>query len=227
MISKSRLEAFSDNIFAVAATLLVLGLHVPQPGAGSVASQLLAQWPAYLTYIVSFMTIGIIWVNHHTLVGLLLRVDRTLLFLNLLLLMTVSLCSFSTAVLSQWILSGSQAHVVAAVYGAVFALMGVAASAIWVYAVLQDDMVPGYARRRRLLASSLRFGAGIVGYLVGIVLSFFSAPASLVVYAAVSAYYVSPVLPKPSIQPKLEDHPIAETKRSRSSLPPVPKLPES
>ena len=60
-ISKGRLEAFSDSVFAVAATLLVLGLKVPQPDGGAALSQLLAQWPAYATYAVSFMTVGIVW----------------------------------------------------------------------------------------------------------------------------------------------------------------------
>src|SRR5258708_17909088 len=83
----SRLEAFCDGVCAIAATLLVLELRVPVDSHDLVAS-LLALWPAYAVYLVSFMTIGIIWVNHHTLLEHCKRVDRRFLYLNPLLLVT-------------------------------------------------------------------------------------------------------------------------------------------
>src|SRR5215467_7088355 len=93
------------------------------------------------------------------------RVDRPILFLNLFLLMTVSLCSFSTAVVSDWILSEREAVVAAALYGGVFALMGLGATAIWAYAVVRRDFVPAYARPERVHASIVRAGAGCLVYL--------------------------------------------------------------
>ena len=87
-MTSARLEAFSDGVLSIAATLLVLELHVPDAGP-DLAAALLAQWPAYAAYVVSFATIGIIWVNHHGLFVHVRQVDRTLLFVNLLLLMVV------------------------------------------------------------------------------------------------------------------------------------------
>jgi uncharacterized membrane protein len=64
-VSPNRLEAFSDGVFAIAITLLVLDLKVPAPGSGRLGHELLAQWPSYAAYVISFLTIGIIWINHH------------------------------------------------------------------------------------------------------------------------------------------------------------------
>src|ERR671937_1127352 len=93
----ARLEAFSDGVFSIAATLLVLELRVPAPDPVGLAAALLRQWPSYAVYAVSFLTIGIIWVNHHALFDLLRKVDRPLLFLNLLLLLCVAAVPFPTA----------------------------------------------------------------------------------------------------------------------------------
>jgi uncharacterized membrane protein len=101
-VSSARLEAFSDGVLAIAATLLVLELHVPDAGQ-DLGAALLAQWPSYAAYAVSFATIGIIWVNHHALFVHVRQVDRTLLFLNLLLLMVVSLIPFPTAILGRFV----------------------------------------------------------------------------------------------------------------------------
>src|SRR6201995_5496749 len=105
-MGKGRLEAFSDGVLAVAITLLVLDLHasVGQKDAeGHVLSlwdQVHEQWPAYLAYLISFFVIGVIWINHHALCALLVRVDRALLFYNLVLLLWVSTIPFTPSVLA-------------------------------------------------------------------------------------------------------------------------------
>jgi hypothetical protein len=90
--STGRLEAFSDGVFSIAATLLVLEFSVSS--GRDLGSQLTGLWPSYLAYATSFLTIGIIWMNHHYCVETMGRPDRTLLFLNLLLLMTVAFLPF-------------------------------------------------------------------------------------------------------------------------------------
>ena len=95
-MDRSRLEAFSDGVFAVAITLLALDLTVEGPGHGRLLDQLYDKWPAFLAYLISFFMIGIIWVNHHALVRSIIKVDRTLLFLNLVLLLFVVLIPFAT-----------------------------------------------------------------------------------------------------------------------------------
>lgn len=94
-----RLEAFSDGVFAIAATLLVLEFSVH--GGSRLGSQLLHLWPAYLAYVTSFVTIGIIWMNHHHTVSLLGRTDRTMLFVNNLLLLTVAFLPFPTRLVAE------------------------------------------------------------------------------------------------------------------------------
>src|ERR1700738_2952982 len=129
-MNTGRLEAFSDGVFAVAATLLVFDLHVPDVTSG-LGTALLAQWPSYLTYVTSFGTIGIIWVNHHSLFARVRRVDRPLLFLNLLLLMTVSVIPFPTALLGRYATAGDDGHLASALYGLVMVLMSLAFTALW------------------------------------------------------------------------------------------------
>ena len=101
-MDKTRLEAFSDGVFAIAITLLVLDLHVPERGDGSLAHALGRQWPADASYVVSFVTIGIIWVNHHNLMRHLERADHGLLFLNVFLLMAVAVIPYPTALVAHY-----------------------------------------------------------------------------------------------------------------------------
>src|SRR5256885_10502821 len=96
----TRLEAFSDGVFAIAATLLVLELRVP-PDTTDLVGALLRLWPAYAAYLVSFLTIGIIWVNHHTLLEHCTRVDRRFPYLHLFLLIALGICPFATALVGH------------------------------------------------------------------------------------------------------------------------------
>jgi uncharacterized membrane protein len=95
-MSKSRMEAFSDGVIAVAITLLVLNIVVPRPGEGHLAHELVEQWPSYAAYATSFLTIGIIWINHHAMLGRLREPDHAILILNLLLLMWIGVLPFAT-----------------------------------------------------------------------------------------------------------------------------------
>src|SRR6266576_7353220 len=125
-MSTNRLEAFSDGVFAIAITLLVLEIHVPEPGSGeSLAHELLAQWPSYAAFVISFFTIGIIWINHHAMVRRLRVTDHSILVWNLLLLMTVSALPFTTALMAVYLKESNGESLAAAVYAGSFLLMGV------------------------------------------------------------------------------------------------------
>jgi uncharacterized membrane protein len=118
-MDSGRLEAFSDGVFAVAITILALNLTVTGPGPGhkSLAGQLFNHWPAFAAYAVSFATIGIIWVNHHTLFKNFSEIDRTLLFLNLLLLFFVVSIPFATSTIAAYLKSGGHdASLAAAIF---------------------------------------------------------------------------------------------------------------
>src|SRR5262245_41461864 len=97
VVNKSRVEAFRDGVFAIAITLLVLTISPPEDYA-DLAHELADRWPALAAYVVSFGIIGIMWLNHHTILEMLARIDRTLFYLNLLLLMTVVLIPYPTQV---------------------------------------------------------------------------------------------------------------------------------
>ena len=125
-MNRARLEAFSDGVFAVAITLLALNLAVAGPGQGTLAHHLADKWPAYVAYVISFFTIGIIWVNHHALVSNVVSVSRTLLFLNLVLLLFVVLVPVATGTVADYLAHGRfDAKLAVAVYGVVLEGMSV------------------------------------------------------------------------------------------------------
>jgi uncharacterized membrane protein len=131
-VETNRLEAFSDGVFAIAITLLVIEIEVPHTESDGLAGALAGQWPSYVAYAVSFAVIGIMWVNHHGLIELVAGVDRPLLFLNLLLLMFVAFMPFSTALLAEHLQSRSaDAHLAAAVYSANGVANAIGFNLIW------------------------------------------------------------------------------------------------
>ncbi len=167
----SRLEAFCDGVFAIAATLLVLELHVPVDSPDLVVS-LLAIWPAYAVYLVSFLTIGIIWVNHHTLLEHCERTDRRFLYLNLLLLVAVGIVPFPTALVGSYILSRQWATAALVVYGLGALLIAVAFSGVFFYASQDGRLVGDAGTARRLRAEGRLFPIGLGAYTLGIALAF-------------------------------------------------------
>jgi uncharacterized membrane protein len=116
LMSGGRVEAFSDGVFAIAITLLVLDLAVPlreETPEGELTASLAHQWPAYFAYLVSFLVIGIIWVNHHTVSDKVRLVDRPVLFANLVLLLVVSVIPFPTHLLAEYLTADQNSHVAA------------------------------------------------------------------------------------------------------------------
>jgi uncharacterized membrane protein len=194
-VSTSRTEAFSDGIFAIAATLLVLELKVPQVEPGGLADALLESWPSYATYVVSFLTIGIIWVNHHAVLDRIREVNRPLLFMNLMFLMAVAAIPFPTALLGDYLQAGHDERLAAAVYGGTMSLMGVTFGAIWAYAVLSDDLLHARVDRTRARRSLWIFAAGTPLYVLAIGASLLSATLALVIYALLALFYLFDVLP--------------------------------
>ena len=120
----------------MAITLLALNLTVAGPGNGpkypSLTDQLQAHWPAFLAYLISFFMIGIVWVNHHALVRTITSADRTLLFLNLVLLLFVVLIPFATATVADYLTKNTwDANVAMALYGGVFLGMSIGFGSIF------------------------------------------------------------------------------------------------
>ena len=190
-MSTSRLETFSDGVFAVAVTLLVLDIRPPADAdtSSGLWRSLGDLWPHYAAYAVSFLVIGIVWVNHHAVMHVVARVDRQLIFLNLLLLMAVALIPFGTALLAEYLTNGEAAHAAAAAYSAVVALMGATFGGLWIYASRDGRLLVDDFPRDELPAITRRFVGGAPLYLVAIGVAFVSAVACLVLHALLAVYY--------------------------------------
>jgi uncharacterized membrane protein len=210
-MSKARLEAFSDGIMAVAITLLALDLTVPEPGHGELLTQLANHWPQFAAYAVSFFTIGIIWVNHHARVNLIATVDRTLLFLNLLLLMFVVLIPFATATMATYLISGSEdSHIAMAVYAVVLEGMAVSFSALFEWSLGEGRThvaVPLDQRRKARLRTSI----GTLVYAVVFLVAFISAPVSLALAGATAIYYIFAPVPHVAAGAAVKELPSGES----------------
>jgi uncharacterized membrane protein len=188
-----RLEAFSDGVIAVAITLLALGIAVPPPGDGALGHALLDQWPRYAAYAVSFLTIGIIWINHHLMISRLRAADHSILVLNLLLLMTIGVLPFATDLVASYLRRPGES-LAAAVYAGCFLLMALAFITLN-RRVLTDrgqllrEPIAAAARRHILIRSA----AGIVPYAAATPLAFVSPYVTLGVCGAVAVYYALPI----------------------------------
>jgi uncharacterized membrane protein len=188
-VDKTRLEAFSDGVFAIAITLLVLDLHVPEVGTGSLARALWRQWPADASYAVSFLTIGIIWVNHHNLLRHLERCDRGLLFLNVFLLMTVAVVPYPTALVSHYARTPN-ATAAALAYGGVMVAMALMFNAMWHHARRSGLLAAG-ADPREVSGITRSYLPGPFLYLAGALTALVNADASLIIYAAIALFFVA------------------------------------
>jgi uncharacterized membrane protein len=146
----TRIEAFSDGMFAIAITLLILEIKIPPAGQGNLAAALLRQWPSYLAFFLSFAFIGIMWMNHHRMFRHIERSNDTLLVLNLLLLLGVTAIPFPTAVLAVHLGTSGQ-RTAALLYNGVFVVIAIFFNVLWRYAV-----------SRRLLDKSMQASAAMI-----------------------------------------------------------------
>jgi uncharacterized membrane protein len=188
----SRLEGFSDGVFSIAATLLVLEFAVTtvlghaRPPLGT---QLLHLWPSYLAYATSFLTIGIIWMNHHFCVETIARADRTLLFINVLLLMTVAFLPFPTKLVAQFLQDHGE-QVAVYVYDATFVLMAVIYNVWWRYASSRRRLIDERVPDSTLRAITRAFTPGVPMYATCFLVAVWSPLASVALTFAVAAFYL-------------------------------------
>jgi len=197
-MDSGRAEAFSDGVFAVAITLLVIDLLPIGSGPDLNAHVLLHHWPEYAAYVVSFLTIGIMWMNHHTILGHVSRVDRPLLALNLFLLLGIVAIPFPTALVAKH-LTGPGGAVAAVTYGLVMIAISFGFDGIWVYVVTHAAALGAPLPREALWQSIPRFTAGLFVYVVGtLIAAFASAPAAVAIYGLLAVYYLFEHLPSPA-----------------------------
>jgi uncharacterized membrane protein len=168
---------------------LSLDLVVRGPGHGTLAHQLTQRWPSFASYVVSFLVIGIIWINHHSLFSNLEKIDRVALFLNLLLLLFVVAIPFATATMAEYLrVGGGDSHLAAAIYALVSEGMGLSFAVMFLWSSSRGHFrVPLDAKTRR--NAFVRFSIGNLAYLAAIGLAFVSAWLTLVIVALVAVYY--------------------------------------
>jgi uncharacterized membrane protein len=196
-MTKNRLEAFSDGVFAVAITLLVIELAVPT--GDHLWHDLKEEWPSFAAFFVSFWVIGIIWVNHHGLVDHLKRADRGVLYLNLLVLMTVVFLPFATALLAEHLKSGADEEVAAAVYSAASLAMGVSMGLLWIYITHHRERLGVELPDAEIRSITRAFVIGNPFYLAAIIVSFISPAVVLVIIGGVAAYYMAAGMRSPDL----------------------------
>jgi uncharacterized membrane protein len=209
-VDSRRAESFSDGVFAVAITVLVFDLLVISTSAQGLRTArdletaLGHAWPSYLAYVVSFLTIGIMWLNHHTMLSQVTRVDRTVLVLNLFLLMGVVAIPFPTALVASH-LTGSQglgpARVAAVTYGLVMIVISVGYASMWLYLAAHQEELGARLKVHTPRLSTFRFTAGNAGYVAGTAIAFVWPVAALVLFGLLAVYYMFEHLPSSADEP--------------------------
>ena len=191
-----RVEAFSDGVFAIAITLLVLEVHVPATAEvdarGGLLPALTHAWPSYLSYLATFLTIGVIWLNHHGVFAKIRRVDRTLQWWNLVLLLTVSFTPFPNALVAAFLregLTSEPARTATAVYALVFTASTVPWVFIWSHQSRRPELMgPGYDRRHAL-TERRRSVVGVVVYAVAIPVAVAAPLLAVLLFLASAVFY--------------------------------------
>jgi uncharacterized membrane protein len=186
-VRTDRLEAFSDGVFAIAITLLALEL--PRPEGPDLWRDLGHAWESYAAFLVSFLTIGIIWLNHHALIDRIAAADRTLLFLNLLLLMWTSMIPWPTGLVADR-LGHDGAEAAAVVYAVVFLAMAVTFRSIWMHARRSGKLAA--LTPAQVAHLDRRNAVGLTSYAIAVALAFVVPAVSLAVCFFVAAYFLLP-----------------------------------
>lgn len=190
-VTPSRLETFSDGVLAIAITLLILEIRVDVDGQ-SLARALLEIWPSYLAYVTSFLTIGIIWINHHAIFDLAVKVDRPILFLNTLLLMAVAFSPFPTRLVAEFLREGHDERTAALAYGLTFVVMAILFQAIWRLLSWRRRCIRPDVPQETLDAITRSFNPGIAIYAGATAIAFVSPLASVLLYLAIAVFYALP-----------------------------------
>lgn len=189
-----RVEAFSDGVFAIAITLLVLDIKVPRHetlGGVPLQRALLAQWPVFLAWATSFATILVMWVNHHLMFGRIKRINHPFLFLNGLLLFLVTFIPFPTSLVAEYIDAPhpADARTAGLVFSGSYLLIAVAYNLVWNYAARGGRLIDSRIPEARVRELTREYLMGFPGYGLAFLLAFVSVPASVLVCMLLALYF--------------------------------------
>lgn len=193
MTETGRLETFSDGVFAIAITLLVLGIGVPEPDAPLVPA-LVDQWPAFMAYVVSFLTIGIMWINHHQLFILIGRSNMTFALIHVVFLMFIAFLPYSTDVMAERLGSGVDEVAAMLLYGGTTVAIAVMYNVIWLYAAGNGGRLLRSGIEEQIRQAGARgYQYAPFGYLAITLLAVVNPLVSLAGFAAYAIYWALPI----------------------------------
>ena len=202
MTETARLEAFSDGVFAIAITLLILEIKVPESNVSDLARELARQWPSYLAFLISFAFIGIMWINHHRMFTHIRKSDDILLLLNLLLMLGICVVPFTTALLAAH-LGHAGARTAVVVYNATYFGIALLFNLLWRYAASRDGhLLAADVNREAAQRITEQYNYGPLAYAIAIALAWVSLTASLLInvvlafFFAIPPQYASKAVPK-------------------------------
>jgi uncharacterized membrane protein len=187
-VRTARLETFADGVFAIAATLLIIDVTADAPGA-ALGAELRHAWPQYAAYAVSFVTIGIMWVNHHACMELIERADRRFLFANIALLACIAFVPFPTRLVAEH-LRDDGLRAAALTYGLTMTATSICFFAFWFYASIGRRLIAVGADERMVRGISRAFLPGVPIYATATLVALISPTASVILFALIAAFYV-------------------------------------
>jgi uncharacterized membrane protein len=188
----ARLETFADGVMAIAITLLILDVKVPRVAGSSLSHALAEQWPSYLAFVASFLTIGIIWVNHHHMFKLIERTTHAFLMLNVVFLLTICFLPFPTALVAEYVRNPDARSLATAVYGGTMTAIAIMFNVVWRYAGTKHHLlVPGISGEA-LAKMNRDYLAGPVVYAVTTIVAFIEPYISLAIIVALCVYWLLP-----------------------------------
>jgi uncharacterized membrane protein len=186
-----RLETFADGVLAIAITLLILEIKVPEVPGGSLAAELKHQWPSYAGYAVSFLTIGVMWVNHHHMFRLIERTNHAFLMINVVFLMTIAFLPWPTALVARYLREPENRTAATFTYGATMFAIAIMFNVVWWYASTRNLVAPGLdpAAVRR---ASRNYLAGPTVYGAATLLALWNPFIGLAIFASLAVYWLLP-----------------------------------
>ncbi len=187
----ARIEAFSDGVYAIAITLLILEIKVPTSGAVPLSIQLLRQWPSYVSYVISFAFIGIMWINHHRVFTHIRRSDNGVMVLNLLLLLGVTTVPFPTAVLAANLDQPGQ-RTATLLFNGTYVFIAIFFNLLWRYAARRPHLLAHDVDAEAVERITRQYAVGPLLYLVCFALAWVSVTASLLLNCALAAFFLLP-----------------------------------
>jgi uncharacterized membrane protein len=190
-----RVEAFSDGVFAIAATLLVVDLKPPRGAmtGAQLVDALVAEWPTYVSYAMSFLYLGIIWAHHHAVYRLLKRTDQVFLTINILFLMVIAVLPFPTAILGEYLGERGERHRIATlVYTGTLFVTALLFNALWLWGKHERRLIDDDLDERVIRATTRHYLVAPIAYALAFVVAWWAPVAAVIIVLAMALFYLLP-----------------------------------